>query len=226
MELLVFGHAGARVVVFPTRDGRFWEYEALGMVAALAGKIEAGQIQLYCVDGLAAETFYCFWRDPANRLRRHMQFEDYILHEVLPLADATNPNPCTIAHGCSLGAFHAASLALRKPHRFQKLVAFSGRFDLTLKVECFDDLLGGYYDDAVYFHMPTHFLPGLRCDEQIGHMRRLDIVLTIGAEDPFLDNNRHLSRLLGDKGIRHDLHVWDGRAHRGRSWRQMAPLYI
>ena len=25
MELLVFGHAGAKVLMFPTRDGRFWE---------------------------------------------------------------------------------------------------------------------------------------------------------------------------------------------------------
>ena len=28
MELLVFGHGGAKVLVFPTRDGRFYEYES------------------------------------------------------------------------------------------------------------------------------------------------------------------------------------------------------
>jgi esterase/lipase superfamily enzyme len=27
MELLVFGHTGARVLVFPTREGRFYDYE-------------------------------------------------------------------------------------------------------------------------------------------------------------------------------------------------------
>ena len=31
MELLVFGHGGAKVLVFPTRDGRFYEYENLGV---------------------------------------------------------------------------------------------------------------------------------------------------------------------------------------------------
>ena len=36
MELLVFGHAGARVVVFPTSMGRFFEWEDRGMVGALA----------------------------------------------------------------------------------------------------------------------------------------------------------------------------------------------
>ncbi len=32
MELLVFGHAGAKVLVFPTRCGRFYEYEEMGLV--------------------------------------------------------------------------------------------------------------------------------------------------------------------------------------------------
>ncbi|MGO8070719.1 esterase, partial [Rhizobium leguminosarum] len=36
MEMLVFGHAGAKVLVFPKRDGRFFEYEQLGLVASLA----------------------------------------------------------------------------------------------------------------------------------------------------------------------------------------------
>jgi esterase/lipase superfamily enzyme len=36
MELLVFGHAGAKVLMFPTREGRFWEYERLGLVASLS----------------------------------------------------------------------------------------------------------------------------------------------------------------------------------------------
>ena len=42
MELLVFGHAGAKVLVFPTRDGRFFEYEDMRMTEVLRPKIEAG----------------------------------------------------------------------------------------------------------------------------------------------------------------------------------------
>jgi esterase/lipase superfamily enzyme len=226
MELLVFGHAGAKVLVFPTRDGRFWEYESLGIVASLSEKIAAGFLQLYCVDNLAGETFYAWWRDPSGRIHRHELFEEYILNEVMPLMAAKNPHPCTIAHGCSLGAYYAATIAFRHPHLFQKLAAFSGRYDLTQSVENFGDLLNGYYNDKIYFHTPTHFLPGLNCDWRLGHLRRMDIVLAVGAEDPFLDNNRYLGHLLDRKGIAHALHVWDGRAHRGRFWRQMAPLYL
>ncbi len=57
MELLIFGHAGAKVLMFPTRDGRFWEYEQLNIVASLADKVNDGHLQLYCIEGLAQETF-------------------------------------------------------------------------------------------------------------------------------------------------------------------------
>ncbi len=226
MELLVFGHAGAKVLVFPTRDGRFWEYERLGLVASLSQKLEAGQLQLYCIEGLASETFYGFDRHPADRIHRHEALEDYILHEVLPLMADRNRHDCTIVHGCSLGAFQAASLVFRHPHLFRKLVAFSGRYDLTIEVESFGNLLNGYYDSSVYFHTPTHFLPGLGDGWQLERLREVEIVLTIGRDDPFLDNNQHLSRLLADKHVGHQLHLWDGRAHRATEWRKMATLYI
>lgn len=226
MELLVFGHAGAKVLMFPTRDGRFWEYEELGLVGSLAEKLEAGHLQLYCIEGLATETFYAFQHHPADRIRRHAVFEEYILNEVMPLMAQKNPHGSTMVHGCSLGAFQAANLVFRHPHLFSKLVAFSGRYDLTMKVESFGDLLDGYYDDTVYFHTPSHFLSGLACEWRLEKLRRVDIVLTIGDADPFLDNNNHLSRLLQDKQVGHQLHVWRGRAHRAGAWRKMAALYI
>ena len=165
-------------------------------------------------------------RHPADRIRRHAAFEDYILHEVLPLMAWTNSHDCTMAMGCSLGAFQAASLVLRHPHLFRKLVAFSGRYDLTTKVEGFDDLFDGYYDNDIYFHTPTHFLPGVNCPWRLENLRRLDVVLAVGKEDPFLDNNRRLSCLLEEKSVGHQLHFWEGRAHRAGAWRKMAALYV
>lgn len=226
MELLVFGHAGAKVLVFPTRDGRFHEYEDLRLVESLRHKIEAGHLQLFCLDSIDHESLYCFWRHPAERIRRHVQFEEYILNEVFPLMAAKNPHPCTIAHGCSLGAFHAVNIAFRHPHLFRKVAAFSGRYDLTLGVEHFRDLFDGYYDDTIYYHTPSHFLPNLECQWRLEALRRMDIVLVVGGDDPFLGNNRDLSRTLWSKGIPHALHTWDGRAHQGRAWRKMAPLYV
>ncbi|MBS3963520.1 MAG: esterase family protein [Methylomonas sp.] len=226
MAFLVFGHAGARVLVFPTRDGRFYEYEDLRIVDSLRTKIEAGLIQLFCVDSIAHESFYCFWCQPEDRIKRHILFEDYIMNEILPFMDAKNPNRFTIAHGCSLGAYHAANIAFRHPNRFQKLVAFSGRFDLTLDVEHFKNLFDGHYDDDIYFHTPSHFLPNMPEGRLLDGIRAMDITLAIGRDDPFLQNNRDLSRILHKKGAHAKLYEWDGRAHQGHYWRRMAPLYL
>lgn len=226
MELLVFGHAGAKVLIFPTRGGRFYEYEHLRMVDVLKDKIDAGIFQLYCVDSIDAESFYCFWAHPRGRIERHQQYEDYIVNEVMPFMDRKNANRCTISHGCSFGAYHACNLAFRYPWKFQKLLALSGRYDLTQPVEYFADLLDGYYDNAVYYHMPSHYLPNLTDENYLAPLRAMDIHFVIGAEDPFLDNNRRLSDELWRKGIANHLHVWGDRAHRGYYWRKMVPLYL
>lgn len=224
MELLVFGHAGTRVLVFPTRGGRFFEYENMGMVEKLRSKIEAGEIQLYCVDSIDTETFYCWWAHPNGRIKRHLKYESYILEEVFPLMNLKNPDGATTAHGCSLGAFHAGNIAFRHPNLFDKLILFSGRFDLTMNVDSFRDLFDGYYCEDVYFNTPTHFLPSLDCPQKLSRLRKMDITLLIGKEDPFLENNQRLSQILWDKGVWHRMHYWDGRAHRARFWREMAPI--
>lgn len=226
MEILVFGHAGAKLLVFPTRDGRFDEYEKLGMVNVLRNKIELGHLQIYCIDAIHSESFYCSWAHPSGRIKRHIEYERYVLEELLPFMDSQNHHECTIAHGLSLGAYHAVNLAFRHPHLFKKLVAFSGRYDLTLNVEHFDDLLGGFYNDDVYFHTPSHFLPNLQCEQLLGKLRKMDIILVIGRDDPFLHNNQHLSAVLRDKNIHHHLYIWDDRAHSGYYWRRMAKIYI
>jgi esterase/lipase superfamily enzyme len=198
----------------------------MGMVNILKDKIERGDLQLYCVDSVDVESFYCHWAHPSGRIQRHIAFEEYILKDVLPFMTRKNPHSCVIAHGASLGAFHAVNIALRHPHLFRKLVAFSGRYDLTLAVECFHDLLDGFYNDDVYFHTPSHFLPNLECAKHLKQLRNMDIILTIGREDPFLQNNKYLSSILHQKSINHQFIVWDGRAHDARYWRQMAAIYI
>ena len=226
MELLVHGHAGARVLCFPPRLGRFFDYENKGMVDALRPQLENGWLQLFCVDSVDADSLYCHWKHPGDRIHYHQQYEKYILCEVLPLTQRLNSNPFLIAHGCSLGAWHATNIALRHPHLFNRLLAFSGRFDLTSAPIDFGDLFDGYYDERIYFHTPSHYLPQLGDENILAHLRRMDIVLVIGDDDPFCDNTRALSQALWDKGIWHALHFWWGRAHRFRHWRQMARVYF
>ena len=55
MELLVFGHTGARVLVYPTSMGRFFQWGDTGMIAALGDQLENGGLQLFCVDSVDGE---------------------------------------------------------------------------------------------------------------------------------------------------------------------------
>ncbi|MEN9898754.1 MAG: hypothetical protein RLZZ66_2403 [Pseudomonadota bacterium] len=226
MELLVFGHAGAKVLVFPSRLGRFYEYEKLGIIHSLKHKIENGWLQLYCVDSIDAESLYCQWAHPSERIKRHIDFEKYILNEVIPFMHTKNTHDCLMSHGLSLGAFHAANIVFRHPQHFKKLVAFSGRYDLTLNVECFRDLFDGFYNEDIYFHTPTHYLPSLDCTWRLNKLREIDITLTIGREDPFLQNNEYLSSILSEKNIPFQMPIWDERAHSGYYWQRMSILYL
>ena len=226
MELLVFGHTGAKVLVFPTRAGRFYDYENWGLVDALHSSIEGGHIRLFCVDGVDSESLYCRSSMPPDRARRHRQYESYILQEVIPFMLSENGVPYLIAHGCSIGAYHAINLALRHPSLFCKVVALSGRYDLTRAVGPFEDLFSGYYDQDIYFITPNHFLPNLNDPCLLDHMRRMEITLAVGEHDPFHESNRVLSRALAEKEIPHRLAIWPGEAHRARYWREMLPHYL
>ena len=226
MELLVFGHAGEKVLIFPTRDGRFHEYEDLRIVEALRPWIEAGAMQLICLDNIAHESLYCFWCRPHDRFLRYQAFERYVLTEVLPWMREHSPPGDVVAHGLSMGAFFATNFALRHPEQVQRLVAFSGRYDLTRAVEHFGDLLDGYYDDTVYFNTPLHFLPNLEQADLLTKLRTLRVTFAVGRDDPFMPQNIELHQQLLHKGVQSELHLWDGRAHQGGAWRRMAPFYV
>lgn len=226
MELLVFGSSGAPVLVFPTRQGRFFDYENWGLVAALSSSIEHGHLHLFCVDSLDSETFYCRCSDPRARIERHNQYEQYILNEVLPLIRTLNANPFLIAHGCSIGAFHAVNIALRHPSLFRRVVALSGRYDLTRPAGAFPGLFDDYYSEDLYFHTPNHFMPSLTDPSVLEQMRALDVVLAVGERDAFRDSNAELSGCLSQKNVRNTFHLWGGKAHNAAAWRQMVPRYL
>lgn len=226
MDLLVFGHAGARVLVFPTRCGRFFDYENWRLVEAHREALEQGWLQLFCVDSVDPHSLYGAWDKPRGRIEYHLKYIDYLLEEVLPFSTSLNPNPFCIAHGCSLGAYHAMNLALRYPHLFGKVVAFSGRYDLCLNVHTFRDLFDGYYDDDIYYNNPSHFVPRMWDESVLEQIRKLEIHFTTGEDDAFLQNNREFSEALRHKGIDHNFQVWGEEAHRARYWRQMIPHYF
>jgi esterase/lipase superfamily enzyme len=220
MELLVFGHAGTAVLVFPTSGGRFFEFEDHGMVEALAGKIDAGRVQLFCVDSVNMESWYNRAIHPRARIARHMQYEAYLLNEIVPLVRERNREGKLIALGCSFGGYHAVNLALRRPEIFSGFVSLSGAYDLS-------PFLDGYYDEDCYYHLPTHFLPNLIDPWYLDRYRANRFVFATGWDDHCLNENRNLDRIMNEKGIAHQFDVWDvENSHDWPTWRRMVEEYV
>jgi esterase/lipase superfamily enzyme len=57
-------------------------------------------------------------------------------------------------------------------------------------------------------------------------MRRLDIIMAIGRDDPSRPNNEQFSQMLWDKGIGNALRIWDGWAHDWPYWEKMIRMYV
>ena len=227
MELLVFGEAGGqRLLVFPTRKQRFFEYEDHGMIHSLRHRIEAGEIQVICVDSIDAESLYCFDITPEERLKRHLLYERYIVEEVVPFTEGSRHWTALIAHGCSFGAFHAMSITARHPEIFQGALGFSGRYDLTLQAGDFHSLFHGFQSEELDAIMPSQFIPKMRDKKLLRGLRAIHFTLVIGEEDPFYQNNLDLANAMTAKKIPHALKIWCGDVHRFRYWRQMIRIYL
>jgi len=220
MELLVFGHAGLPVMVFPTSGGRFFEFEDRKMISALGGKIDAGEVQIYCVDAVDNESWYNKQVSPRWRIARHVQYEDYLIHEVVPLVRQKNHDWHLVSLGCSFGGFHAVNVALRHPDVFSGFLSMSGAFDLR-------NFLHGYYDQDCYFNQPLDYLPNMGDPWFFDRYRHNSYVLATGWDDQCLGQNQRLDGVMSAKGIPHKLFVWDTyNSHDWPTWERMVQHYL
>lgn len=220
MELLVFGHAGMPLLVFPTSMGRFFEYEDRGMIGLLGPKIDRGELQVFCPDAVDSESWYNKGVHPRVRVMRHLQYERYILHELLPYVKSRDQSGELGVTGCSFGGYHAVNFGLKHPDLVSYCVSMSGAFDIH-------QFLDGYYDNDCYFNCPTDFLPNMSDDWFLSRYRNMRIVLAAGEWDICLGHNQQLSEMLHAKNVPHWLDVWGDHAdHEWPWWRKMAGKYF
>jgi esterase/lipase superfamily enzyme len=215
MELLRFGTRGMPLLVFPTSMGRFYQWEDFGLVGELADRIEDGRLQLCCVDSIDGESWYAGHRPPPERVRRHLDYERYLVDEVLPGL----PEPPVTA-GTSFGAFHAVILCLRYPQRFRGWIALSGVYDTSR-------WLDGHHDDLTYFTNPLAFLPGLRDEQYLAPLRNMDyMVVATGSEDANVRDCVTLAEDLREKNLQPRLDLWPGWQHDWPYWKEMMRTYV
>ena len=219
MDLLVFGHAGARVLAFPTSRGSYHEWEDRRMPDVIGDQLEAGTLQLFCVASADDASWYDETIPVHDRAAWQARYDAYLRDEVLPFMLEQNDDPRLITTGASFGGYHALNFAMRHPELVHRVLSMSGLPDIKR-------LTGGWSDDAVYFQNPADFIRHEHEAGRLAALRRMDIILAVGRDDSLCASNQEFSGTLWREGIGNALRIWDGWAHDWPYWQQMLQLYI
>lgn len=227
MEFKVYGHAGRPVLMLPCEGGRFYDYEDFGMIDHWAQWIEEGRCCIYTVDSIDHET-YLSGEAPDQRIRRHEQWYNYIIDELVPyirfLSQERNGyDQGIMTFGCSMGAMHGANLFFRRPDLFNGIFALSGVYDSRM-------YFGDYMDEVLYRNTPTEYLRNLPNDHYYKRMyndRRMLFVCGQGPwEDASLNSLRYLEYILRDRGIHAQTEYWGNDvSHDWYWWFKMVETY-
>jgi esterase/lipase superfamily enzyme len=220
MEHLVFGHAGAPVLVYPTSKGRFHQWEDFGMIAMLSEPLQRGWLQLFCVDSIDELSWYNFDDHQRVQLDWHLAYERYLIEEFLPGLRQWNSTPFLIMTGASFGAFHAVNFALRYPGLVQRVVAMSGDYRSQKYVE-------GYFDEDVLANSPVDHLGQTSPEDLAPEIRRVEFRLACGRWDFCLEPTQALATELSRLRVPHQCHVWDDPGiHDWPLWKRQVQHYL
>jgi len=209
MTLKVYGHWGMPFIVFPCSRGRYFDYEGMGMVAAIASFIDNGQIKLFCVDSVDAESWYNFDVSPDQRNTRHGQYDRYIVAEVVPFVR----NHCRQAdirpmtNGCSMGAYHAVNFFFKHPDVFDGTIACSGLYRLDRS----EFGLAAADMSAVYFNSPLSYLANLNDEGYWEQYRQRTIVVSAGQgawDEEALEDTLALESICRSRSIPAWIGIW------------------
>ncbi len=228
MEFNVYGHAGTPMLVFPSQDGRFYDFENQGMVDTVKDLIEAGRLQLFCCDSMDKESWSGEGYDYGHRVYIVEQFFYYITNELVPRIFEINANGGKYADGiftagCSMGAAHAANFMFRRPDLFKGCIALSGYYDSDL-------FFGDYRDEVTYRNSPVQYINGMSYDHPYVDMyRRCRIVLCCGQgawEDDMVRSTSRMKELLAYKDVPAWIDFWGYDVNHDWNWWQIQFPYF
>jgi esterase/lipase superfamily enzyme len=212
-EVKTFGTRGTPLVVFPSSEGRFWDFEDQGMIEVCRPFLEAGKIQIFCLDGRDWETWANTSIGSPDRARRHEQWESAVVNEVIPLVHSLGSGAGSrrvMVTGCSGGAFHAANFMFRHPDLCDTAILLSGVYSTRyFRTDHVDD--SDYGDPGVYYNNPLHYLKNLHDEWYLSRLRDSRIIICCGQgawEEQCLAESRQLAVELAAKGIPHQLEIW------------------
>ena len=222
MEIVVYGHYGYALLMFPTAAADYLEYERFQLIDAIAPYINDGKLKAFSINSINNESWLKRDMHPSHKAIRHQQYNQYVTEEVAPFIKAQcSPDVPIVTTGASLGALHAANSFFRRADLFAGTIAMSGAYDLK-------SYTNGFYDDNCYFNSPIDYLPQWNDEKILNTLRNKSIIIASGQgsyEDP--NASRRLSEILNSKGIKHWLDLWGfDMPHDWPTWRQMLPYFL
>jgi len=217
--MLVFGHAGFPVIIFPTSRARYYQAKDFGLINAASYLLDAGKIKIYCPDSLDNLSWYNSNIHPVDRVKTQIAFEEVILNDVIEFAFLDTGFDKVGLAGCSFGGYHSANIAFRNPDKVRYLFTMGGASNIKR-------FLDGYYDDSCYFNNPPDYLVNLTDDKILDAIKKIGIVLGTGEFDMCLDENKELSRILSLKQIPNWLDVRKNTGHDWNWWKEMFVEYL
>ncbi len=203
MEYKTYGHDGQVVLVIPTQDNRFYEWEDQGMFEEVKDLIEQGRVQFVCADGIDFQTWSNVYDEPSLRMIQHEKWMHYLVDELIPsaLEEMHSKEDKVYVTGASLGALHATNLLFRFPDVCKGVVALSGIYDVSM-------FLHGYQDEITYLNNPLQYLPQMSKDHTyIQKYNEARLIFCVGQgqwEDQTKEDLHKLEQILKEKGI----HAW------------------
>ena len=83
IEMLVFGHAGYPIILFPTTSGRYYECKDFKLIDSVKWFLDEGIVQIFCPDSINELSWYNKNIHPAERVKNHIWYDKFILDEVV-----------------------------------------------------------------------------------------------------------------------------------------------
>ena len=204
MGLVVYGHWGPPMLVFPTSGGDEWEMDRQGMIGALADFIDAGRVKVFTVNATSGDAFYNKGAHPFHRSYMQAQYDAYVRFEVVPFIrrHCQSDDIAIATMGASLGAYHAANSLFKHPDVFRRCYALSGVYDMKR-------FMDGLYDDNFYFNNPVDYMSQLDDPHARELLAGCEVHLATG-HGPWEDKGPtyRMAGVLASKGIPHFLDDW------------------
>ena len=225
MEVNVYGTHGKPCVVFPSQNGRYFDFESFDMIEPCRPWLEAGKLRLFCVDSIDRETWSNRETPPRKRIERHELWFRYLTEEFYPwMMRMCGEGQMPFTIGCSMGATHAANLFFRRPDLFDGLISLSGTYDARL-------FFGDYMDEMVYYNSPYQCLKNMAPHHPYMKLfNRSNIILCVGQgawEKDMLESTRAMQAVFEEKGIRAWVDVWGSDvAHDWIWWRKQLHYFL